>query len=112
DNVRVFPAPASTTDASLQLARQVTRLVGEAKQQLQSSAKEYASQAVAAHQREAFEQWEQKFAAARAEVSNEADRAIEKIQREIDDSKTPANRLQRKASNRICRDGSRHNSNG
>src|SRR5499433_1627207 len=85
DNVRVFPAPASTTDASLQLARQVTRLVGEAKQQLQSSAKEYASQAVAAEQREAFEQWEQKFAAARAEVSNEADRAVEKIQKEIDD---------------------------
>src|SRR5262249_45365206 len=85
DNVRVFPAPASTTDASLQLARQVTRLVGEAKQQLQSSAKEYASQAVAAEQREAFEQWEQKFAAARAEVSNEADRAVEKIQKEIDE---------------------------
>src|SRR5215470_3299757 len=85
DNVRVFPAPASTTDASLQLARQVTRLVGEAKQQLQSSAKEFASQAVAAEQREAFEQWEQKFAAARAEVSNEADRAVEKIQKEIDE---------------------------
>src|SRR5579859_6971011 len=85
DNVRIFPAPTSTTDASLQLARQVTRLVGEAKQQLQSSAKEYASQAVAAEQREAFEQWEQKFAAARAEVSNEADRALEKIQKEIDE---------------------------
>src|SRR5262249_5088271 len=58
---------------------------GEGKEELQSSAKEYASQAVAAEQREAFEQWEQKFAAARAEVSNEADRAIEKIQKEIDE---------------------------
>ena len=85
DNVRVFPVPTSTTDASLQLARQVTRLVADAKQQLQSSAKEYASQAAAAEQREAFEQWEQKFAAARAEVSNEADRAVEKIQKEIDE---------------------------
>src|SRR6202162_6288964 len=32
DNVRVFPSPASTTDASLQLARQVARLVADAKQ--------------------------------------------------------------------------------
>jgi hypothetical protein len=85
DNVRVFPAPVSTTDASLQLARHVTRLVAEAKQQIHSTAHEVVSQTVAAEQREAFEQWEQKFAAARAEVSNEADRAIEKIQKEIDE---------------------------
>ena len=38
DNVRVFPAPASTTDASLQLARQVARLLAEAKQQSRSAA--------------------------------------------------------------------------
>jgi hypothetical protein len=85
DNVRVFPAPTSTTDASLQLARQVTRLVADAKQQIHSTAKEVVAQAAAAEQREAFEQWEQKFAAARAEVSNEADRAIERIQKEIDE---------------------------
>ncbi len=85
DNLRVFPAPSSTTDASLQLARQVTRLVADAKQQIHSTAHEVVSQAVAAEQREAFEQWEQKFAAARAEVSNEADRAIERIQKEIDE---------------------------
>src|SRR5208282_1656472 len=30
DNIRVFPAPASATDASLQLARQVARLLAEA----------------------------------------------------------------------------------
>src|SRR5271157_5995318 len=30
DNLRVFPAPASATDASLQLARQVARLLAEA----------------------------------------------------------------------------------
>src|SRR5882757_887929 len=34
DNLRVFPSPASTTDASLQLARQVARLVADAKQQI------------------------------------------------------------------------------
>src|SRR5262249_24460331 len=85
DNVRSFPAPASTTDASLQLARQMSRLLAEAKQQLQATAHDVVSQAAAAEQREAFEQWEQKFAAARAEVSNEADRALERIQKEIDE---------------------------
>jgi hypothetical protein len=85
DNVRQFPAPTSTTDASLQLARQVTRLVADAKQQIHSTAHEVVSQAAAAEQREAFEQWEQKFAAARAEVANEADRAVERIQKETEE---------------------------
>src|SRR5216110_2196884 len=43
DNVRPFPAPTSTTDASLQLARQMTRLVAEAKQQLHSTAHDIVS---------------------------------------------------------------------
>lgn len=85
ENVRLFPAPTSTTDASLLLARQVTRLVAEAKQQIHSTAHEAVSQVVAAEQRDAFEQWEQKFAAARAEVSNEADRAVERIHRETEE---------------------------
>ena len=85
DNVRAFPAPTSTTDASLQLARQVTRLVAEAKQQLHSTAHDIVSQMAKAEQRDAFEQWEQKFAAARAEISNEAERALERIQKEIDE---------------------------
>jgi len=76
DNVRPFPAPTSTTDASLQLARQMTRLVAEAKQQLHSTAHDIVSQMAKAEQRDAFEQWEQKFAAARAEISNEAERAL------------------------------------
>src|SRR5437879_5005631 len=37
DNLRVFPSPASTTDASLQLARQVARLIADAKQQIQAA---------------------------------------------------------------------------
>jgi len=84
DNVRMFPAPTSTTDASLQLARQVARLVADAKQQIQASAREAASQAVSAERRVAFEQWEQKFAAAREEVAHEAGRAIDRIHEETE----------------------------
>ncbi len=50
DNVRVLPMPV-TGDASLQLARQVARLVAEAKQQIQSTARESATHAVAAETR-------------------------------------------------------------
>src|SRR5246500_114896 len=48
DNVRVFPAPGSATDASMQLARHVARLLAEAKQQIQAAARDAAVQAVAA----------------------------------------------------------------
>src|SRR6266404_6232239 len=85
DNVRVFPSPASTTDASLQLARQVARLVADAKQQIQTATREAASQAVSAERRLSFEQWEQKFAAGRAEIQNETDQAIEKFHLEADE---------------------------
>jgi hypothetical protein len=91
DNVRAFPSPASTTDASLQLARQVARLVADAKQQIQAAAREAATQAVAAEQRASFEQWEQKFAVARQEVTNETSRMIEKIQQEAEQSRQAAN---------------------
>lgn len=84
DNVRVMPAPASATDASLQLARQVSRLLADAKQQIQAAAREAASQAVSAERRLSFEQWEQKFAAGRTEVADETSRAIERIQQETE----------------------------
>lgn len=84
DNLRVFPTPASTTDASLQLARQVARLVADARQQIQTAAREAASQAVSAESRVSFEQWEQKFAAGRVEIVEETARAIEKLQEETD----------------------------
>jgi hypothetical protein len=84
DNLRVFPSPASTTDASLQLARQVARLVADARQQIQAAAQEAASQAVSAERRLSLEQWEQEFAAGRAEIANETTRAIEKLQQETD----------------------------
>jgi len=85
DNLRVFPSPASTTDASLQLARQVARLVADAKQQILAATREAASQAVSAERRLSFEQWEQKFAAGRAEIQNETAEAIEKLQHEADE---------------------------
>jgi hypothetical protein len=85
DNVRVFPSPASTTDASLQLARQVARLVADAKQQIRTATREAASQAVSAERRLSFEQWEQKFAAGRAEIANEASHAIAKLHEEVDE---------------------------
>jgi hypothetical protein len=85
DNVRVFPSPASTTDASLQLARQVARLIADAKQQIQAATREAASQAVSAEHRLSFEQWEQKFAAGRAEIQNETANAIEKFQHEAEE---------------------------
>jgi hypothetical protein len=85
DNLRVFPSPTSTTDASLQLARQVARLVADAKQQIQAAAREAAAQAVSAERRLSFEQWEQKFAAGRAEIANETAHAIEKFQHEADE---------------------------
>ncbi len=50
NNVRVLPLPAAA-DASMQVARQVARLVAEAKQQIQSTARESATHAVAAETR-------------------------------------------------------------
>ena len=82
DNLRLFPSPTSATDASLQLARQVARLVADAKQQIQAATREAASQAVSAERRLSFEQWEQKFAAGRAEIANETAHAVEKFQHE------------------------------
>jgi myosin heavy subunit len=82
DNLRVFPSPASATDASLQLARQVARLVADARQQIQTAAQEAASQAVSAERRLSFDQWEQKFAAGCAEIANETARALENVQLE------------------------------
>jgi hypothetical protein len=82
DNLRIFPAPASATDASLQLARQVARLLAEAKQQIQAAAHEAAVQAVSAERRISMEQWEQKYAAFREEVAHETAHAIANIQSE------------------------------
>lgn len=84
-SLHVMPAPASTTDASLQLARQVARLIADAKQQISAAAREAAANAVAAEHRSASEQWEQKFSATRKELANETERSIETIQKRSED---------------------------
>ena len=84
DNIRVFPAPASTTDASMQLARQVARLLAEAKQQIQAAAREAAAEAVSSERRLGFEQWERKYAELREEVAKETAHAVGTIQEETE----------------------------
>lgn len=84
DNLRVFPAPANATDASLQLARQMARLVADAKQQIQAAAREVAAQAVAAESRASIEEWEQKLSIAREQLAQQVSGAIQKIQEETD----------------------------
>jgi len=84
DNVRVFPAPASATDASLQLARQVARLLADAKQQIHAAAKEAAAQSVAAERRLSADEWEQKYSSFREEVARETAHAIGSIQEETE----------------------------
>jgi hypothetical protein len=84
DNLRVFPAPASATDASLQLARHMARLVADAKQQIQASAREVAAQAVAAERRVSMEEWTHEFSVAREQLSQQVSSAIAKIQEELD----------------------------
>ena len=85
DTLHVLPPMASTTDASLQLARQVARLIADAKQQISTAAREAAAQAVAAEHRTATEQWEQKFAGARKEILNEAGSAVERVRQESEE---------------------------
>ena len=58
DMLHVMPPPMSTTDASLQLARQVARLIADAKQQI---------------------------SAAQSVISTESGRAVERIQQESDE---------------------------
>jgi len=84
DNLRVFPAPASATDASLQLARQLARLLAEAKQQIQSAAREAATHAVEAERQQTTEEWERKYAGFREEVAKETAHAIGTIQEETE----------------------------
>src|SRR5580692_9084190 len=84
DNLRVFPAPASATDASLQLARHMARLMADAKQQIQATAREVAAQAVAAERRVSMEEWEHKLSAAREQLAQQVSAAVAKIQEESD----------------------------
>lgn len=85
DTLHVMPLPASTTDASLQLARQVARLIADAKQQISAAAREAAAQAVAAEHGTASEKWQQKFMAAQSDISTESERGIARIRQESEE---------------------------
>jgi hypothetical protein len=82
ERLRAFPAPASTTDASMQLARQLTRLLADARQQIHAAAREAAAQAVSAEHRISAEQWDQKMAADREMLSREVAATLEKVHEE------------------------------
>src|SRR5713226_10758225 len=82
ERLRAFPAPASTTDASMQLARQVTRLLADARQQIYAAAREAATQAVSAEHRISAEQWDQRMTADRELLSREVAATLEKIREE------------------------------
>jgi hypothetical protein len=97
DTLHLLPNPVSTTDASLQLARQVARLVADAKQQISAAAREAAVQAVANESRAAAEKWEQQFATAQSDISTESGRAIERIQQESEERSRAAQAAAAKA---------------
>jgi hypothetical protein len=84
DNIRVFPAPSSATDASMQLARQVARLLAEARQQIHAAARESAAQAVGAERRVAFEQLEEKMSGFREELAKETTQSLGTIHQEAE----------------------------
>jgi hypothetical protein len=90
DNIRVFPAPSSATDASMQLARQVARLLAEARQQIHAAARESAVQAVSTERRLGFEQWEQKMTAFREELAKETAQALGTIHQETENTSRTA----------------------
>jgi hypothetical protein len=84
DNVRVLPLPG-TADTSAQVARQVARLVAEAKQQIQSTARETASKAVAAETRPLLAVLQNQLKDAAEKSAAEAVNAqIEKSRQEIE----------------------------
>jgi hypothetical protein len=82
DNVRVLPLPGSG-DPSLQLARQVERLVAEAKQQVQGTVRETANRAVAAETRPLLAALQSQLKeAAQKSVESAVAAHIERMQRE------------------------------
>jgi hypothetical protein len=82
ERLRAFPVPASTTDASMQLARQITRLLADARQQIHAAAREAAAQAVSAEHRIAADEWQQKLSADRESLSREVASALQNIREE------------------------------
>jgi hypothetical protein len=82
ERLHSVPILANTTDASLQLARQVTRLLADARQQIHAAAREAAVQAVSAERRITAEEWEHKIAADRDTLARAVNDALEQIREE------------------------------
>jgi exonuclease VII small subunit len=82
DNLRVFPAPTET-DASMQLARQLARLLSEAKPQIQAVTQEAARHAVSEQVRASLEEWQERMGVSREEFSQEVARAVESLRHEV-----------------------------
>jgi hypothetical protein len=107
EHLHAFPTLASTTDASMQLARQVSRLLADARQQIHAAVREAAAQAVSAERRISAEQWDQKLAADRDILSRHVTTALEKIHEEsailfASSQSTAAEALQRDLPQRIA----------
>ena len=79
---RSFPALASATDASMQLARQFARLLADARQQIHATAREAAAQAVSAERRLAADEWNQQVVAGREALSHQIAAALDNIREE------------------------------
>jgi hypothetical protein len=71
-------APTTGTDASLHLARQLARLIAEAKQQIQVAAREAATQAVTAEAQPALADFHAKLEAAKKEMECSVASAVER----------------------------------
>jgi hypothetical protein len=103
DNLRAFPSPASTTDASLQLARQLARLVADAKQQIQAAAREAASHAVAQEASQLMEKIQQQTEK-HAQAAGAA--AVESARRELTNWLTPQlEQTKSELTSQLARDG-------
>jgi len=82
DNIRVFLRRPAPPTLRCSWRGHVTRLLAEARQQIQAAAREAAGQAVSAERRISTEQWEHKVAEAREALSKELSGAIDKIHEE------------------------------
>jgi len=78
DGIQIVP-PGTPTDAAMLLSRQVARLVGEARQQIQCEAREAAAEAVAAETKAALANAQAQLESARQAMEKDLAPALERI---------------------------------
>lgn len=81
-NVRVFPSAG--TENVEQLAEQIGNLLADARQQIQTAAKEAVQQAITAESRATVQDWQARLTEAREHLGAEVARAIETVQKEAE----------------------------